>query len=265
MISISSILYTSRHYLQHLCTVGNQHSLHSPYVYHFYDEVVVAKKQFYAFAPLSRLREKLLRDTRVLEINDWGAGSRVRHKGKRTVGHIAKNSLGSRKKLEFIFNCVHYLRPQTILELGSSLGLSTLYLHKAHEKATIYTLEGARAMANIARDNFWVFGAPIRLIEGNIDEKLLDLLKKIKPPDLVYMDANHQYKPTMQYFNWLLPRLHAQSVVILDDIYWSSQMTKAWRILSKHKKVSYAIDFFCLGILFFHQVKQQQSFKLTIG
>ena len=81
---------------------------------------------------------------------------------------------------------------------------------------------------------------------------------------MVYIDGNHRYVPTMEYFKLLLSKVNEHSVLIFDDIYWSSEMEKAWTEIKKQKEVTLTIDLFYIGIVFFRKEnKEKQHFTIS--
>jgi predicted O-methyltransferase YrrM len=148
---------------------------------------------------------------------------------------------------------VSTFQPKTTLEFGTSLGISTIYLATANNSSTVHTMEGNPDSRQIALNIFKKLN--IENIEshvGEFDSILEKVLHKLDSIDLVYLDGNHQKEATLQYFNQLLPKLSSDSIVVLDDIYWSKGMTQAWEALKNHKAVTLSIDLFDVGILFFN-------------
>ena len=85
----------------------------------------------------------------------------------------------------------------------------------------------------------------------------------MKQVDLAYLDGNHSYTATIDYFNKILPYTNQNSVIVLDDIYWSNEMLKAWKQLTQHPSVTYSIDIYSSGFLFFNNnMKSKQHFVL---
>jgi predicted O-methyltransferase YrrM len=135
--------------------------------------------------------------------------------------------------------------------LGTSLGINTLYLAQK-KNAKVFTFEGSETIAEIAQDTFAFASAKnIELIKGNIDSTLYSNLSRMPKADLVFMDANHQYAPTLKYFQSLLMKIHHESIIILDDIHSSPGMEKAWKEIRQHDLVYTSIDLYRCGILFF--------------
>jgi predicted O-methyltransferase YrrM len=159
---------------------------------------------------------------------------------------------------------VKYCKPHNILELGTSLGLSTSYLALAAPGANIITMEGASSVAARARQNFDRLNFQnITIIEGNFDQTLGAGLSQSPQLDFVFVDGNHRREPTERYFKQLLPVVHNDSILIFDDIHWSREMEQAWETIVENSAVRCSIDLFFAGILFFRQeFREKQHFKI---
>ncbi len=237
--------------------------LHSPFVYEIYQNVIRSSQQYYAFESLETLRQRLLLNPQKIAVQDYGAGSQHLSHKERSIKDIAAYSLSSAKQSQLLFRLVNYFQPKTILETGTSLGLSTLYMALPNHKARVITLEGCPQTAQVAKEHFKELkAAHIEVIEGEIQNTLPPLLKQIDKLDFVFLDANHRLEPTLQYFEWCLPYLHEDSVLVVDDIHWSEEMNQAWQEIQKHARVSITIDLFVCGILFFKKKQAKQDFIL---
>ncbi|WP_291720133.1 O-methyltransferase [Bernardetia sp.] len=254
-------------YIYFYLKAGNQHNVHSPFVYQLYTLIIQGSEEYYAFEELEKLRQELSSDRTKLEITDYGAGSKVKSKGKnsRTVSEIAHRSAISKKKAELLFRLVEYFKPKAILELGTSLGLSTLFIALASDNSTsqIITFEGCPQIAEKANENFEELEQDhIEIIVGNIDKTLPQTLSSLGVLDFVFLDANHRYQPTINYFHQILEKSHNETVIVLDDIHWSREMEQAWKEIIEHPKVTVSIDLFQLGLVFLRKEQAKQHFKL---
>ncbi len=257
-----SFLYTPLAYLRYFAKARNSHALHAPFLYQLYREVIAIQKSYYAFGALDTLRLSLMQDTTRLKVQDFGAGSR-RMGAERTISQIARNSAVSKKEGELLFRLVNELSPNTILELGTSIGLSTLYMAEARKKSSIHTVEGCAETAKVAQQNFDILAASnIKIHVGNIETVLPALLPTLPTIDLAYIDANHQYEATMRYFNQILPRLSTDALLIFDDIYWSEGMNRAWEEISQHPNITISIDLFSFGLAFVSPKFSKEHFVL---
>src|SRR5690606_30753422 len=82
--------------------------------------------------------------------------------------------------------------------------------------------------------------------------------------DLMFIDGDHNGERTVSYFESLLKNIHNNSIVILDDIYWSKDMTEAWQKIIKDEKVTVSIDTFQWGIIFFRKEQPKQHFIIRV-
>ncbi|MEK6480826.1 class I SAM-dependent methyltransferase [Catalinimonas sp. 4WD22] len=205
-----------------------------------------------------------MKNNSTINTNSPGAKSQVSTQNSRKISNIAAHSLSRSKFCRFLSRLVSYQKPKTIIELGSSLGITTLYLSAAHPEANIYTFEGCPETARLARQLFekWEF-KNIHLVEGNIDDKLPQVLSDCQHVDFAYLDANHKYQPTLNYYECLREKSHEQSIFVLDDIYWSTEMQKAWNEIYQKKEISLSIDLFDAGLLFFESLQKKQHYLLT--
>lgn len=256
-------LHEFKHFLLHKCLAINRHGLHSPFVYDLNTKILNRKKNFVCFDSLEENRKSLLANQTVIEVEDLGAGSRMNKANKRSIQSIAKNALAPASQAQAIFKLIEHFKPKNILELGTSLGLTTCYMAEANKKSVVYTIEGSEAIANKAQ---LLFDARqlqnIKSIVGNFDEVLPSLLNEINTIDLAYLDGNHRYDATMRYVDLIVKKCNQDSILILDDIYWSKEMTKAWSELKSDKRFSISLDYYHFGVLFLQKRMTKEDFKL---
>lgn len=237
------------------------YGVHSPFLYHFVSELMYGKQYFYAFDDIFDLRDDLLFSKDQIEVTDFGAGSKIMKSNIRKIKDIAKYSAISEKFGELIFKIIEFYKPQNILELGTSLGIGTLYLAMPNSKAKVYTIEGCPQTAKQASKNFKELNIKnISQITGNINTELPNLLSKIDKLDFVYFDGNHQKEATINYFNLCLEKAHNNTIFYFDDIHWSEGMEEAWATIKSNKKVSLSIDLFFSGIVFFKKELSKEDF-----
>ena len=238
--------------------------MHSPFVFDFILNVLNNRNNYVPPSSIEQLRKQLLNDGGSVEIEDLGAGSRINSSKQRTVAELAKTALKSKKYGQLLYRLVKHYQPKTIVELGTSLGITTSYFSVANPNAHIATIEGSKSIAQIAKENFTKLNCGnIQVIEGNFDDILPSVLSSLTTVDLGYIDGNHRYAPTVNYFNQFLPKTNADTILIFDDIHWSKEMEAAWEEIKNSKEVQYTIDVFFLGFVFFKkEFKVKQDFKI---
>lgn len=251
-------------YLKYWISSSNSkgHGVHSPFVYELIDKVFTDDRNFYSFPLIEGAREELMYNHTEISITDFGAGSRLNATNTRSISSIAKNALKPKKFGQLLFRMVNHFRPKTILELGTSLGITTSYLATANHEAEVITMEGSPEIAKQALRQFQYIGINnIDQIVGNFDDNLSKVLAKNKNLDFVFIDGNHRFEPTIRYFNMMKPNLHEHSVVVFDDIHWSKEMEQAWKAIQQDEMVTLTIDLFFIGIVFFRkEQKKKQHF-----
>ena len=243
---------------------GRGHGIHSPFVFDFVKNVLRDKKKYEHYAIIETARQKLLQQNGVIEVEDFGAGSSVIKTKKRKVSDIASSSLKPAKYAQLLYRIVKYYQPKTILELGTSFGITSSYLAAADPGAKLFTIEGSSAIAMIARKTFERTGLTnVELLEGNFDSSLPSLLTRLNSIDLAFIDGNHRKEPTLDYFRQLLQHSNASTILIFDDIHWSKEMEEAWAEIQESQQVTLTIDLFFIGLVFVNpDFKMKQDFVI---
>ncbi len=256
----------ARKYIRYYFTASNGkgHGIHSPFVYDFIRHVLNDKRNFYAYQKVESHRFLMMYNSTQLEVEDFGAGSVSGAKKKRSIASIVKNAAKPPKLGQLLFRIANYYQPKTIIELGTSLGLSTAYLAMGNAAAHVITCEGATAIAAVAKENFSLMGLNnIAITEGDFDKTLQPLLQTTGGWDLAFIDGNHRKEPTLRYFEQLLRKKNESSILIFDDIHWSKEMETAWTAIKEHSDTTLTIDLFFIGLVFFRkEFKVKQHFAV---
>lgn len=255
----------AKDYLLHRLKAKNRHGVHSPFVYRLIDNVIYDFDAKKVYTDVENIRETLFNDTRIITITDLGAGSHVNNNRQKKISDIAHNALKPPKLAQLLYRLVADLKPRNIIELGTCLGITTLYLQKAAPLANVYTMEGCPETAKIAKETFKK--GEINAVEpviGNFDDTLPGVINDIEQLDFVFVDGNHQKDATLKYFEWCLPKVHENTMLIFDDIYWSTGMKQAWEQIKAHPQVAVTIDLFWIGLVFFKPGQAKEDFLVKI-
>lgn len=253
-------MYFILSYIRYWLLQSDEHSIHAPFLFKLYTEVI--KKQHPESKEIELLRERLKQDETEFEIVDFGAGSKTNSNPKRSVKSIANHVATPVKFSAFLAALIDYLDYSELVELGTSLGLNTLYMSQnSNNKVT--TFEGDPSLCRLAKKDFQELKrANIEVIEGNIDLTLPKHLDSTKQIDLIYIDANHRYEPTLQYFEMCLPKMSRNGLIIFDDIHWSKGMWKAWNEIKKCPESVLCIDIYEAGLVFLNPDLQKGDYTL---
>ena len=263
---VYSPLQAAAKYFKYYIHAANSkwHGTHSPFVYEFITKVMNDFTKYEEYKKVESLRKKLLLDETELTVEDFGAGSAKTNSDKRSIASIARNAAKSKKFGQLMYRMIKHYGFKNILELGTSLGITTSYLATANPAARVITMEGSENIADVAQQNFNELGLKnIELVRGNFDDTLQTVLKTMPSIDFAFIDGNHRQAPTEKYFNQLLPHIHPESILIFDDIHWSAEMEAAWKNIVAHEAVACDIDLFYIGIISFRkEFKEKQGFAV---
>jgi predicted O-methyltransferase YrrM len=231
---------------------GRGHGIHSPFIYDLVSRVFQNRIDQPLVNKIEQIREKMKSDRRSILVNDLGSKSDQPKTNLRKVSDIVRHSPVTSKYGNLLSNMAAEFGKPLIIELGTSLGISTLYMAASCEEANVITIEGCKEIAALARQNIVEAGLNnINILEGSFDEILAAFPCYNIKPGLIFIDGNHRKEAVIKYFNLLSEISGNNTVFIIDNINYSRGMAEAWNELKLHKNVSVSIDIFRMGILFF--------------
>jgi predicted O-methyltransferase YrrM len=253
----------AKDYALHRLKGKTRHGTHSPFVYRLVDKVIYDFSPKKVYEEAEALRKTLLSDNRVINVTDLGAGSHVNNNRQKKVSMIAKNALKPGKLAQLLYRLAADLQPANMIELGTCLGITSVYLSKGAPQAKLYTLEGCPETAGIAKETLNKAGVDnYELIIGNFDDTLPKVLDGLDKVDFAFIDGNHTKEATLRYFEWCLPKVHENTLLIFDDIYWSEGMKEAWAAIKAHPQVTVTVDLFWIGLVYFRKGQVKEDFVI---
>jgi len=255
----------AKDFIWHRLRAKTRHGVHSPFVYRLVDKVFYDATPKNVYTEVENIRKTLLADDCEITIIDLGAGSHVNNNRQKKISDIAAHALKPPKLAQLLYRIAADLQPKNIIELGTCLGVTTIYLQKAAPNAKVYTLEGSPQTAEVAKEEFSKAGLnDIELVTGNFDDTLPGIIDKLDKVDFVFVDGNHQKEATLRYFEWCLPKVYEDTLLIFDDIYWSEGMKEAWAQIKAHPQVMVTVDLFWIGLVFFKKGRMKEDFLIKI-
>ncbi|SFZ92982.1 Methyltransferase domain-containing protein [Flaviramulus basaltis] len=257
------MFYQIAQYIKFLLKSTNHHGVHSPFVYNLITKCFYDRKNYDSYKLLLNYRKALLKNKSIIKVTDLGAGSQAMKQQVRKVLSIAKNAGTTKKRAKLLYRLTNYFKPESILELGTSLGIATHAMSLGNPKANITTIEGCPNTTNFTKDFFKKFNVNnTKLINGDFNDEINKLTSN--KYNLIFFDGNHQKAPTLNYFETLLETTRNDSVFIFDDIYWSKDMTETWETIKQHPKVTVTIDTFFWGLVFFRNEQVKEHFIIRV-
>lgn len=250
-------------YLEYQRQSKSKFDIHPPFLFDLVTQVFEDKKTYPEYSIVEDLKKELIASKKTIPVTDFGAGSSVDSGLERSVSSITKNSSKPVKYGRLLFRLARYFNSTNILELGTSVGLSTSYLALGNPKAKTITIEGCPNISALAANNFKKAGIDnIQLITGNFDQMLPDVLTSLPQVDFVFIDGNHRREPTIKYFEQCLEKAVNDTCIIFDDIHWSEEMEEAWNNIIQRDAVTLSIDIFFMGMVFFKKELTKQHFTV---
>lgn len=265
MSKLSQDIFRVSQYLVHLLRARNTlgHGIHSPSIYEMVRMIIHDDNAYYCYEAIETERTRLLGDNSDIYINDLGTG----HSRRCKVREVAQRSLERKQVAQMLMRIVNHKKYKTILELGTCLGITTAYLASPDSGSEVTTMEGSEELAKKAEQLWEQLGINnIQLIRGNIDETLPDYLDELRREsrslDFCFIDANHSYEPTMRYYRQVAACCKSSSMVVIDDIYHSPEMLKAWREICNENGVTATIDCYHCGLVMFDPQYEKKEYVL---
>lgn len=253
-----SVWSNVRAYLRYRKNAVTKHGVHSPFVFELLTKTFPDDATDFSQLGAEKWREECLANDSPINVLDLGTGK----SGFRKISEIARRASKSPREGRLLYRIAKRFEPKTILELGTSLGISAQYIRAAAPDAQFITIEGCPETAHVAQKGFDSHNVALDLRIGDFMAVIPTALEDLKSVDLVYIDGNHRMRPTIEYFNLIRKYAHNKTVFIFDDIHWSLEMEEAWKKISSMDFVHVSIDVFHFGLVFFRQEQVKEHFVL---
>lgn len=256
-------LYAVRKYINYIFFSSHKrgHGIHSPFVFYLITKVFRNKIDQDLVLNIEKTRQMMISDRRRINVTDYGSGPDRISSSSRKVSEIVKYSAIPRKYGILLTALSREFGKSCIVELGTSLGISTLYLAAASRDVPIHTVEGCPEISKLAKENFKRWGLKnISLYTGRFDEVLAAIGKKDVRPGLVFIDGDHRKERVLSYFSKIAEMVDENGVIVLDDIHNSTEMGEAWNEIREYPGVTLTIDIFRMGLVFFRKGLTRSDF-----
>lgn len=261
---MNQALYHRLQYLHYLLTSRHQngHGIHSPCAYQFIRKYLRPSRCYLA-PEIEGIFTQYRKDKKKICYTSPGAPSHYAQSNCATVASISKNQSVRSKDANLLFRLAQGWEPKCIMEIGTSVGLSTLSLAAGAPEAQVHTIEGSESKLEVAKQKAKAANINnIRFYHGLFDDTLPQILPDMPKVDIVFIDGNHAYTPTTNYFRELIKYRSKNALFIIDDIHWSKQMEQAWEEIKAHEEVTLTFDLFRMGIILFRKGLNNQHFTI---
>ena len=251
-------------YLNYRLKARHRHGrgIHPPFAYAIVSRVVCGDgPRVPGLEGIEDYRHDLLQQTGTIRVEDHGAGPRRTWDLDRRICDLVRYTAVPPKRGRLLARLVDHLCPDTVIELGTGTGISSLYLAMAHPAGRVYTCEGSPALAGLAEEGFEKLGAGnIEVHRGLFSDLLPGLLERSGSGLCIFIDGDHREESLISYASRVLSAGKKDLVMVLDDIHWSRGMYRAWKKIVSLPEISLCIELFNTGIVFVKENIQKDHF-----
>ncbi|MEG2514149.1 MAG: hypothetical protein RSA92_02340 [Bacteroidaceae bacterium] len=194
------------------------YGVHSPFAYNLITQVIYEKLPYYAYKELDKAGRGLLKNTK--------------------INKSRKKALLSTKVNQLLFRLVNYTQPETILEIGTSVGLSAMYLSAAKKNVRMITIDR----------------------EQKIEKPIANALASLKSMDIVHIHGTVDYDKS---FELCRKGIHSHTLCIVEGIHQTKKKMEWWERIKADETVSVTFDLYELGLIFFDRTKTKQNYIIN--
>lgn len=248
---LNELLFTAISYIKYLLLARYRkgHGIHSPYLFDLVNSVIYNSNNYEEYSLFKKIEKQLKNTNEKISVEEFGAGSHKFIGMQRKISDLKSVSSVNKKFGKLLFRLANYYKPNYIVEMGTSIGLSTIYLAKGNSQSKVITIEGNSSLCAFTRRLFQQYCLQnIEIIEGEFDEHLSNVISGISNHSIIFIDGNHSYGPTLKYFDTVCGHID-EGIIIIDDINWSQSMRKAWQDIKNDPRTNVTIDLFFMGII----------------
>jgi predicted O-methyltransferase YrrM len=249
-------------YIKYFIKSKGRHGIHSPFVYELLDKCLKIKIPNNLISEFNLVQNSLSSNKALIQIEDSGAGSK-KLTSERTIKSIYKTASCKGVYAKLLFQLSNHYKPKNILELGTSLGIGTIHLAFGNPEAKVTTVDSCKNTLEFAQLNFTKLNLQnIEIVNAKFEDYLLQ--KRGTIFDLVYIDGHHDGKALKKYLSLLSELTDENTIFLLDDIRWSTDMFESWNEIISLDEFHLTLDLFRMGIIIRRpkQVKEHFVIKL---
>ena len=248
--------YYVKKYLDYILFSSHKrgHGIHSPFVFNLITKVFRNKINPDVVFNIEKIRQMMISDKRLINVNDYGSGTEGTRGTLRKITEIKKHSTIPKRYGLLLAALSREFGKPGMIAVGTSLGLSPLYLAAGSPDVTVHLIESHPEILEIVKDNI-VSSEPgnISLYTGKFEEALAEIANKGIKPGLFFIDGDHSNEKMLRYFKKVAEMGDRNSLIVLNDINGSAEMGETWKKIKKHEKVSLTVDIFRMGLVFFRE------------
>lgn len=230
--------------------------IHSPFVFYLVTMVIEETLPYYRFVQIENLRTLLNKTKKKIKENKNGVET------ERRISEFVRESSISPSYDQLLFRLVNFFKPRNVVEIGTSIGITSLYLATSDTHRPVYTIGESKELADFAHTTFGKVGLQNIIQQtGNVETKLPVVLSKEKNIDFVYFGRQTSVEAIQKSLSLLSSSFTSKTVIMLSDL-WKDERKELWETMKKQSGVRVSIEMFHYGILIFNEDLQCENYNL---
>lgn len=236
-----------RPYLNFYRAALTKYKVHSPFVFEFVNDVFEDQRFYHAFGLIEDYRRNLL-----------GNAEKILAKNQeQTINQLSKNEL-EKKYGAILFKTILKYKPKTILEIGTGLGVATLYQAMPNSTTPVITLSEETVLARKTIQYFNQLGTRnITLLPGPIHDSLPKSIAILPTLDFIFFNDFWGTTTTLGYLETCLQHIHSDTIIVVNQPNASTEKTQFWQSIKQLPQVKLSLDLFNLGFVFFRSEQKE--------
>ena len=225
-------------------------------MFYFITMVIEEELPFYRFSQIENLRNILKKTKKTIQDNPQDEGRRI--------SEVVDETSFCKTYDQMLFRIVQFMKPKTIVEVGTSVGISTAYLATPNSKANVYSIGKSKGVATLEELNFRRMGIDnVKVLcEDDAAQTLDGLFCETNKIDLLYFGRSCSAEDIRSIVYEKRNLFSENAVVIVSDIHRNEKKEILWDELKEIPDFNVNLELFVYGILFCNENLQRESYNL---
>ncbi|MCQ2344843.1 MAG: class I SAM-dependent methyltransferase [Paludibacteraceae bacterium] len=204
------------------------HHVHSPYTYRLFRNVLFERWPYYSFNEIEKIR-----------------------KNQAQNGEKSDNP----KYTQLLQRLCATNNAKTIIEIGRTNGISTMYLASNNTHSTVYSISDKKPTDVFIKTRY----TNIHQCKAAELQRTIDKAESI---DILYVRRSCGFNEIDNIFDLCKPKSNDGSIFIFDDIHKDSQTEKKWENILESDNVTLSLDLYRVGLVWFKKDLKKQHYTV---
>lgn len=217
------------------------YGIHSPFAYRLVTKVIKERAPYYAYDEIDAIWEE------------------VKHRAE-VSGIASRYRIPSRKEARLLFRLVNHFHPASILEVGTRLGISSLYLKRASGKAALVVADSDPAVRKTVGGLFDEWGVEIELPDMPAACTVGNFFTACRPGDMLVLHSG--CGEPQQLGEWIETALQKGLLLFLGGID-KREAAACWQKIKSDDRVRVTVDLKSFGFVTCDPKLNKQDYQIS--